>query len=165
MTIKPRKVVLFGIGEMGRFASVRDHRQQRVHRNGGPVGHDTTIGDHSFLVGMIAIAGLVKIGSYCFIGIHSTVRDRLTIADRTVIGAGAIVLRDTQEGAFTSHRRRDFSHTTARTWPTTFVRRPGCRRAPGPKPDWAGSPEASGERPLPSWFSGAPARRRRRVGP
>jgi acetyltransferase-like isoleucine patch superfamily enzyme len=47
---------------------------------------------------MIAIAGYVKIGSYCFVGIHSTVRDGLTIADRTVIGAGATVLRDTQEG-------------------------------------------------------------------
>ena len=62
------------------------------------VGHDSTIGDHCFFVGMIAIAGYVKIGSYCFVGIHSTVRDGLTIADRTVIGAGSTILRDTQEG-------------------------------------------------------------------
>lgn len=62
------------------------------------IGHDTTIGDHSFFVGMIAVAGFVKIGSYCFVGIHATVRDGLTIADRTVIGAGSTVLRDTQEG-------------------------------------------------------------------
>ena len=62
------------------------------------VGHNSTIGDHSFLVGMIAIAGFVKIGSHCFVGIHAPLRDGLTIADRTVIGAGATVLRDTQEG-------------------------------------------------------------------
>jgi sugar O-acyltransferase (sialic acid O-acetyltransferase NeuD family) len=66
--------------------------------SGVHVGHHTTIGDHSFLVGMIAIAGYAKIGSYCFVGIHSTVRDGLTIADRSVIGAGATILRNTQEG-------------------------------------------------------------------
>lgn len=67
--------------------------------SGVHVGHNSTIGDHSFLVGMTAIAGYAKIGSYCFVGIHSTIRDGLTIADRTVIGAGSTVLRDTQEGA------------------------------------------------------------------
>jgi len=66
--------------------------------SGVHIGHHTTVGDHSFLVGMIAVAGFAKIGSYCFVGIHSTVRDGLTIADRTVIGAGSTVLRDTQEG-------------------------------------------------------------------
>jgi sugar O-acyltransferase (sialic acid O-acetyltransferase NeuD family) len=63
------------------------------------VGHNSTIGDHSFLVGMIAIAGFVKIGTCCFIGIHSTLRDGLTIADRTVIGAGSTIMRDTQQGS------------------------------------------------------------------
>lgn len=62
------------------------------------IGHDSTVGDHSFLVGMIAVAGYVKVGQYCFVGIHATIRDGLTIADRTVIGAGSTVLRDTQEG-------------------------------------------------------------------
>jgi sugar O-acyltransferase (sialic acid O-acetyltransferase NeuD family) len=66
--------------------------------SGVHVGHNSTIGDHSFLVGMIAIAGYVKIGTHCFVGIHSTVRDGLTIADRTVVGAGSTLLRDTQEG-------------------------------------------------------------------
>lgn len=67
--------------------------------SGVHVGHNSTIGDHSFLVGMIAIAGYVKIGTHCFVGIHSTVRDGLTIADRTVVGAGATLLRDTREGS------------------------------------------------------------------
>ena len=67
--------------------------------SGVHVGHDTTIADHSFLVGMIAVAGYVKLGAYCFVGIHATIRDSLTIADRTVIGAGSTILRDTHEGA------------------------------------------------------------------
>jgi len=67
--------------------------------SGVHVGHNSTIGDHSFLVGMIAIAGYVKIGSHCFVGIHSTIRDGLSIADRTVIGAGSTMLRDSQEGS------------------------------------------------------------------
>ncbi len=62
------------------------------------IGHNSTIGDHSFMAGLAGLAGGVQVGTRCFFGIHCTVRNGITIADQSVIGAGATVLRDTREG-------------------------------------------------------------------
>jgi sugar O-acyltransferase (sialic acid O-acetyltransferase NeuD family) len=61
------------------------------------IGHNSTIGDHSFMAGLAGLAGGVQVGTHCFFGIHCTVRNGLKIADRCVIGAGATVLRSTRE--------------------------------------------------------------------
>lgn len=39
----------------------------------------------------------VTIGPYCFLGVNSTIRDGIKIAKECVIGAGAVILKDTQE--------------------------------------------------------------------
>ncbi|MBE7551499.1 MAG: hypothetical protein HS126_10550 [Anaerolineales bacterium] len=44
------------------------------------------------------IAGNVEIGQYCFVGANATIRDGLTIAPECVIGAGAVILKDTERG-------------------------------------------------------------------
>ena len=63
--------------------------------SGTHVGHDSTIEDHVFIAPCVAISGNVRIGSHCFIGINATIRDGITIASGCVIGAGAIILKDT----------------------------------------------------------------------
>ena len=60
------------------------------------VGHHSRIGDHSYIAGVIA--GNVEVGQYCFVGANATLRDGLTIAPECVIGAGAVILKDTERG-------------------------------------------------------------------
>ena len=63
--------------------------------SGSHIGHDSTIGDHTFIAPCVAISGNVRVGEYRFIGINATIRDGITIAPGCVIGAGAIILKDT----------------------------------------------------------------------
>jgi acetyltransferase-like isoleucine patch superfamily enzyme len=44
------------------------------------------------------VAGYCVIGENCFIGINSSITDTKKVARDCVIGAGAVVIRDTEEG-------------------------------------------------------------------
>jgi sugar O-acyltransferase (sialic acid O-acetyltransferase NeuD family) len=63
---------------------------------GNHIGHHATIGDHCFIASHIVISGSVRIEDYCFIGVNATLRDGITVATRSLIGAGALILGDTQ---------------------------------------------------------------------
>jgi carbonic anhydrase/acetyltransferase-like protein (isoleucine patch superfamily) len=45
------------------------------------------------------VAGGVRIGAECFIGINATLRDHISVGRRNVIGAGAVILADTRDDA------------------------------------------------------------------
>jgi acetyltransferase-like isoleucine patch superfamily enzyme len=47
---------------------------------------------------MASISGNVTVGDYVFVGNNATVRDGVALAERTVIGAGALIKRDTRPG-------------------------------------------------------------------
>ncbi|OGW69519.1 MAG: hypothetical protein A3A88_11315 [Nitrospirae bacterium RIFCSPLOWO2_01_FULL_62_17] len=50
------------------------------------------------------ISGRVGVGSHCFIGVNATIRDGVTIAPECVIGAGALILKDTvAQGVYGVH--------------------------------------------------------------
>jgi sugar O-acyltransferase (sialic acid O-acetyltransferase NeuD family) len=66
--------------------------------SGNHIGHDATIGDHCFLASHIVVSGNVTIGAYTFIGVNATFRDGITVAPKCVIGAGALIMKDTIEG-------------------------------------------------------------------
>jgi sugar O-acyltransferase (sialic acid O-acetyltransferase NeuD family) len=72
--------------------------------SGNHIGHDATIGDHVFIASHAVISGNVTIGDYTFIGVNATFRDGITIAPRNVIGAGALLMKNTEEGAVYSVR-------------------------------------------------------------
>src|SRR5438045_9230263 len=57
--------------------------------SGNHIGHDSIIDDHCFLASHIVVSGHVYIHSYCFIGVNATLRNSITIARETLIGAGA----------------------------------------------------------------------------
>jgi sugar O-acyltransferase (sialic acid O-acetyltransferase NeuD family) len=63
--------------------------------SGNHIGHHSTIGDHCFLTSHVVISGHVTVGPFCFFGVNSAIRDGLTIAEGTVVGAGAMVVKDT----------------------------------------------------------------------
>jgi sugar O-acyltransferase (sialic acid O-acetyltransferase NeuD family) len=66
--------------------------------SGNHIGHDATIDDHCFLASHIVVSGHVHIHPYCFIGVNATLRNSITIARETLIGAGAVIMKDTVEG-------------------------------------------------------------------
>jgi len=68
-----------------------------VFWSGNHIGHDTEIEDHCFISSHVVISGFVKVKSYCFFGVNSTIRDAITINRETLIAAGAIITKDTVE--------------------------------------------------------------------
>ena len=63
--------------------------------SGNHVGHQTVIEDHCFISSHVVISGFCKIGSASFLGVNSSFADNLTVAPDCVIGAGAVVVKDT----------------------------------------------------------------------
>ncbi|AKG91247.1 sugar O-acyltransferase, sialic acid O-acetyltransferase NeuD family [Geoglobus ahangari] len=66
--------------------------------SGNHIGHHTVIGDHVFIASHAVISGHCKIGAYSFIGVNSTLRDGISIAEDCIIGASALIVKDTQKG-------------------------------------------------------------------
>ena len=65
--------------------------------SGNHIGHDVTIEDHNFITSHVVVSGFVTIKRNCFIGVNATIRDAITIASETLIAAGAIIMKDTEE--------------------------------------------------------------------
>lgn len=63
--------------------------------SGNHIGHHSRIEDHCFLASHIVVSGAVVVGSYTFIGVNATLRDNIKIGAENVIGAGALILKDT----------------------------------------------------------------------
>ena len=73
--------------------------------SGNHIGHDSTIADHCFLASHIVVSGHCEIGESCFIGVNATLRNGLHIAPKTLIGAGAVIMEDTEEeGVYLAER-------------------------------------------------------------
>jgi sugar O-acyltransferase (sialic acid O-acetyltransferase NeuD family) len=66
--------------------------------SGNHFGHNVRIGDHSWVASHVVLSGHVNVGESCFLGINASIRDGIKIADKTLVGAGAIILRNTKPG-------------------------------------------------------------------
>lgn len=66
--------------------------------NGCNISHGDVIEDHSYLAPCVALGGYVRIKSFCFVGINSTIHHSVTIESESLIGAGSVILEDTVEG-------------------------------------------------------------------
>jgi len=63
--------------------------------SGNHVGHHSIIGEHCFISSHVVISGSCTIGNNVFIGVNSTLHDSLTIGDECLIGAGAVISKNT----------------------------------------------------------------------
>lgn len=61
------------------------------------IAHDSSIGSHSFLSPSVKIAGFVKIGKKCNIGINTTIIDNVTICDAVQTGGGTVVIKSIEK--------------------------------------------------------------------
>lgn len=68
---------------------------------GNSIAHHTTIEDHCYITSHVVISGFATIKANCFLGINSAIRDGVTIGPGTLIGGGAIIMKDTvREGVY-----------------------------------------------------------------
>lgn len=65
--------------------------------SGNHIGHDVILGDHNFITSHVVISGFTQIRNNCFFGVNSTLRDGIIIADKTLIGAGAVIMKNTKD--------------------------------------------------------------------
>jgi sugar O-acyltransferase (sialic acid O-acetyltransferase NeuD family) len=78
--------------------------------SGNHIGHDSVIEDHCFISSHVVVSGHCTVRSYCFLGVNATLRNSITLAPRTLVGAGAIVMKDTDEnGVYVSQSARKIS--------------------------------------------------------
>jgi sugar O-acyltransferase (sialic acid O-acetyltransferase NeuD family) len=78
-------------------------RRVRIGNNvilwsGNHIGHRTVIEDNVFMSLNAVVAGYCVLGENCFVGINSSIVDTKKVARDCIIGAGAVVIRDTEEG-------------------------------------------------------------------
>jgi sugar O-acyltransferase (sialic acid O-acetyltransferase NeuD family) len=67
--------------------------------SGNHIGHDSSIGDHTFISSHVVVSGHVQVGRGCFLGVNATLRNGIEIGDRTLVGAGALIMKSTQPGS------------------------------------------------------------------
>lgn len=65
--------------------------------SGNHVGHHSKIKDHNFISSHVVISGQCVVESNCFIGVNSTIGHKVKISNDTLVGAGAVIIKDTEE--------------------------------------------------------------------
>jgi sugar O-acyltransferase (sialic acid O-acetyltransferase NeuD family) len=75
--------------------------------SGNHIGHDSVIGDHSFVSSHVALSGHVTVGVNCFIGVNATIGNGVTLAEFTLVGAGALIMKNTTPRAVFAPRRTE----------------------------------------------------------
>lgn len=69
--------------------------------SGNHIGHHSVIKDHVFMASHIVVSGRCEIGESCFVGVNATFRDHIKIGEKSIIGAGALILKDVEpEGLY-----------------------------------------------------------------
>lgn len=58
--------------------------------------HDAKVGNGNFFAGGCKTAGFITVGDSCWLGLNATIIQRMQIADETFVGAGSVVIRDTE---------------------------------------------------------------------
>lgn len=76
------------------FTSIGDNT---ILWSGNHIGHHARIGNHCFIASHVVVSGAAQIKDYCFLGVNSTIRDSAIVEKGTLVGAGAVILKNTDE--------------------------------------------------------------------
>jgi sugar O-acyltransferase (sialic acid O-acetyltransferase NeuD family) len=64
--------------------------------SGNHIGHHSVIEGHNFISSHVVISGHCHIASHCFLGVNSTLAHKVRLAEGTLLGAGAVIAKDTE---------------------------------------------------------------------
>ncbi len=67
--------------------------------SGNHIGHRTEIADHCYLASHVVVSGFCSIGESSFVGVNATFADNLKVGRNCLIGAGAVILKDTADNS------------------------------------------------------------------
>ena len=65
--------------------------------SGNHIGHDAHIKNNCFITSHVVISGFTSISDNCFLGVNSTFRDDIILGKYSLIGAGAVIMSNTEE--------------------------------------------------------------------
>ena len=65
--------------------------------SGNHIGHHSKIGRHCFISSHVVVSGSCQIGDNTFMGVNSALHDGIVIGSENILGAGAIVAKNTRE--------------------------------------------------------------------
>lgn len=82
--------------------------------SGNHIGHHSRIEDHVFITSHVVVSGRCVIGDHCFLGVNATLHDHVRLAPRTVVGAGALIARDTEPDSVYKEPRTEVSTRTGK---------------------------------------------------
>jgi sugar O-acyltransferase (sialic acid O-acetyltransferase NeuD family) len=83
--------------------------------SGNHIGHDAIVEDHCFITSQVVVSGRVRVGAYSFLGVNATLRNAITIAPATLVGAGAVIMKDTiEKGVYLAPRAELFPKSSDR---------------------------------------------------
>lgn len=81
--------------------------------SGNHIGHDSVVEDHVFIASHVVVSGHVTIGEGCFLGVNATLRNGIRLAPATLVGAGAVIMKDTQaKGVYLPERAKLFAKSS-----------------------------------------------------
>lgn len=64
---------------------------------GNAVGHYAVVENHAAITSHVVVCGHTTIGEGAFIGVNATIRDFVRVGRYSVVGAGACILKDTED--------------------------------------------------------------------
>jgi sugar O-acyltransferase (sialic acid O-acetyltransferase NeuD family) len=86
--------------------------------SGNHIGHDSVVEDHCFIASQVVVSGHVRVGEYSFIGVNATLRNGITLAPQTLVGAGAVIMKDTiAKGVYLAPRAELFAKNSDKVEP------------------------------------------------
>jgi len=74
---------------LGDYVKLDDH----IH-----IAHNCKVGRKTIITAGVTLSGGVVAGEKCWLGLHSTYKNKVVLADRTLVGSGANVINDTDYG-------------------------------------------------------------------
>jgi sugar O-acyltransferase (sialic acid O-acetyltransferase NeuD family) len=81
--------------------------------SGNHIGHDAVIEDHCFITSHVVVSGYVRVGARSFLGVNATLRNSITLGEQTLVGAGAIIMKDTApKSVYLPERAKVFQKTS-----------------------------------------------------
>lgn len=84
--------------------------------SGNHIGHHSTIDDHCFIASHAVISGHCSIGKYSFLGVNTTVIDQIHVAQDNLLGAGALILRNTEPNQLYKGHSADLHKVSSKTY-------------------------------------------------
>lgn len=66
--------------------------------SGNHIGHQTQIEDHVYISSHCVVSGFCRIGEASFLGVNSTLNDNIKLGKDNIVGSGALIVRNTDDG-------------------------------------------------------------------